>query len=131
MIVLLFGLLFASITFLFYSYSYNLTCLNQKISPLQIHLFEPCVPLTIQEGEEPYFDQEMVIATYNAYFEKEVSQYVQDYEIKYYFYNTKDGGVCDIKNCQGVEINIEATLLFNREYKRTVYYEIKEGAKHG
>lgn len=131
MIMLLFGAIYISIIFMFSSYSYNLTCLNNTITPLQNHLLEPCIPLTIQEDEEPYFDQDMVINTYNTYFKNEASKYVKDYVINYYFYNTKDGGVCDIKNCQGVEINIEATLLFFHDYKKTIYYEIKEGAKHG
>ncbi len=115
-----------------FSLSYKINGLNRAIVFPQLSLFESSIPLTVQ-GEEIvlYYDQELVKKTYENYLEKNIKKYVDSYKVEYYFYNTKNGGVCDVNDCQGVEIKFSAELMFGINYERVVFYEIQEGKIHG
>lgn len=117
-------------SYLMLSYSYVLNGLNRTITNTPKSIFETAIPLTTHEEMVVlYFDQKILIQNYNSYLEKEVTKYVENYEVNYYFYNTQDGGFCDVTNCQGVEIEFSASIMFNYRYQRVMDYEIEEGIK--
>ena len=95
-------------------------------------VLEVSIPLTIQDEEvNLYYDQNALISSYESYLNKEMKKYVDSYNVKYYFYNTNDGGYCDIKDCRGVEIYFSANVMLGITYKRTLKYEIQESSFYG
>ena len=132
MIILILVVFLVSYSFLIFSYTYQINGLNRMIVNVPVLILETAIPLATDRKEtELYFDQEMAIYEYERYLEKEAKRYVEKYEVEYYFYNTKDGGYCDVNNCQGVEICFSAELMLKINYERTMKYEIKEGKIHG
>lgn len=131
MIVLLFAILFIICVVSMFTFSYRINSITSSLYGIQYPLIECSIPLTIQDEEvELYFDQDKLKNSFNNYLEREVAKYVDSYDVEYYFYNVENGGYCDIKNCQGVEIYFSASIMFGYEYKRTLKYEIKEGKIH-
>ncbi|MCR4880068.1 MAG: hypothetical protein K5906_03835 [Bacilli bacterium] len=109
----------------------KVNCVNRVlvISPKSIP--EKSIPLTIQGQEVTlYYEQEEFKKEYDAYLNREIKKYVDEYTVEYYFYNPENGGVCDVNDCRGVEITVGAKIMFV-DYKRTIYYEISEGKYHG
>ena len=111
-----------------FTYTYQINGINRTIIATPTSIIESSIPLTTS-SETPvlYYDQDSLKNNYQTYLDRELKKYTQEYEVEYYFYNTSDGGFCDVTNCQGVEIKVEAKVLFSFPYSRTMKYEIVEG----
>ena len=115
-----------------FSFSYRVNALTNILYSNLSPVVESSIPLTIQDEEiNLYFDQEKLKINFENFLAREVSSYVDSYKVEYYFYNVENGGYCDNKNCQGVEIYFSAKIMLIYEYKQTLNYEIKEGKFHG
>ena len=132
MIIAMLSVTLISSVFFMFSFTYTYVGLNRTITSSPKSVFENSIPLTSSELDTSlYFDEEMVKNSYSKYLEKEVTKYVKEYEVNYYFYNTENGGVCEVKKCQGVEITFSCDILYFSHYKRVIFYEIREGVVHG
>ena len=121
------GIILVNIVFLMSSFVYKINGVNRAIIQSPLSIFETSIPLTMQSDEVTlYYDQDRLKTNYENYLDRELKKYVDNYIVEYYFYNTKDGGYCDIYNCQGVVIKVEAELMFKLTYKREMKYEITE-----
>ena len=109
-----------------FSFSYRISGLNRSLiySPRQI--FECAIPLIRADEEaDPYYDKELVKSKYEEYLDSVVYRYVDTYNVDYYFYSPSTNGVCDVNDCQGVEIFFEAKVTSFYTYKSHMFYEIK------
>ena len=132
MILLYLSLLLIVSSFLMFNFSYNYNGVNKTILSIPLSIAESSIPLTMQDDElYLYYDQEKFKKTYEEYLEKEITKYVTSYEVNYYFYNTKDGGYCDVNNCQGVEVKIDAFIMYGFKYHRVMNYEITRSKLYG
>ena len=132
MIMLFLGLLLINCVFLMFSYTYQLNGINRVIIAAPIQLFETSIPLATQDKEVTlYYEKETLKHNYETYLEKELTKYTSSYEVQYYFYNTNNGGFCDEKDCQGVEIDITAKIMLWMDYERVMKYEIVKGKING
>jgi len=128
MSVLFLAVILINCVFLMYSYTYQINGINRTIVATPRAIFETAIPLNVEDEEVTlYYDQDFLKEEYESYLDRELLKYTDSYEVEYYFYNTSNGGFCDVSNCQGVEIKIEAKVMFSLTYKRTMKYEIKEG----
>ena len=129
--IVLFLAVFLSVAILMLSsFSYTISGINRTILTTPYSLFEIAIPLTTQEEEIVlFYDKEKLKLEYESYLNRELTKYTKNYSVEYYFYNTSNGGACDLYNCQGVEITVNAEVMFNMHYKRVMEYEIREGRK--
>lgn len=115
-----------------YSYAYQISGINRTIVSSPRSIFETAIPLVADEKKVTlYYDQEKLKSEYQSYLDRELKKYTDSYTVDYYFYNTSDGGFCDVSNCQGVEITVEVKVMFNMDYTRTLKYEITEAKLYG
>ena len=132
MIIQYLSIILSSISFVMFVFTYRISSINRIITLSQKPIIESSIPLTVQDDEIVlYFDKELLKTNIDNYLEKEAKKYVEDYHVEYYFYNTENEGVCDVNDCQGVEINFEAKIMFGINYQRVMKYEIVEGLLHG
>ena len=132
MIILFLALILIMTTFILFSFSYQINGINHIVTNTPHSIFEASIPLTTpEENIILYFDQETLKNEYENYLARELKKYSSNYEVSYYFFNTSDGGYCDINNCQGVEINLEVEIMLGMHYSRTMEYEITESKFYG
>ena len=130
--ILYLSIIFINYIVLIYTYTFKLSGINRVIITTPLSVFESSIPLIMQDEEIGlYYDQDELKKSYENYLDRELRKYTDSYEVTYYFYNTENGGYCDINNCQGVIINIEAKVMFNMTYKREMKYEITESKYYG
>ena len=126
------GILLVNLVFVMASYVYKINGINRTIIQTPHSILETSIPLTMQKEEVVlYYDQSKLKNNYEKYLESEITKYSDDYQVEYYFYNTNDGGFCDITNCQGVVIKVEAKVMLGITYKREMKYEIQESKYYG
>ena len=130
--VLYLGILLVNLTFLMSSFVYKINGINRSIIQTPHAILEKSIPLTMQKEEVTlYYDQETLKNSYESYLDRELKKYTENYTVSYYFYNTQDGGFCDVTNCQGVVIKVEAKVMLGITYKREMKYEITESDFYG
>lgn len=126
MIITFISVILATIVISLFSFTVRLNGLNRLITCSPKQIFESAIPLAHQDDKEYLtYDKEKVKEKYNAYLEATIYKYVSSYEVRYYFYNTENKGVCDINDCQGVEIYFEAPITSFYTYKNQMFYEIR------
>ena len=125
MIVSFISVLFSLIMICSFQNTYKITGLDRSIINSPKELFEVAIPLTVQDNMVLYYDKELLKQKYQQYLDSVVYKYVSSYHVSYYFYNINDLGVCNIEDCQGVEITFKAPINSFYEYKNTMYYEIR------
>lgn len=126
MIISFLSIILATIVVSFFSFTVRLNGLNRTLSNIPKQIFECAIPLANQDDEEYLtYDKAKVEEKCNEYFDATVYKYVSSYLVRYYFYNTENKGVCDIKDCQGVEIYFEAPITSFYIYKNQMFYEIR------
>ena len=109
-----------------FSFNYKIDGLNRTIIHSPIQIFQYAIPLSIENDELTlYYNQEKIKQKYEEYLDTSVYKYVSNYDVSYYFYNIEDKGVCDIEDCQGVEVQFEAPVNVFYHYKNSMYFEIR------
>ena len=132
MIISFLSISLISCSFFLFTFTYTYIGVNRIITCSPRSIFESSIPLTTSNIEETiHFDKEALKKTYDNYLKREVTKYVKEYEVNYYFYNKESGGVCEVDDCLGVEISFKCNVLYFSHYERVMYYEIVEGKMHG
>ena len=119
-----FSLILITCVFSLYGLNYKVNGLNKLVTALPKQIFEYSVPLA-EEEISPYFIKNKVKEKYEEYINVHVYRYAKNYEVEYYFYNINDKGVCDVKDCKGVEITFIAPVNTFYTYRYISYYEIR------
>lgn len=109
-----------------FALSYQVNGINRLVVNFPISILENTVDMVVDSPGVIYFDIDKADALVSDYFEANLIHYTNDFSYDTYYYNIDDHSYCSSDRCQAVEISIEATLLYNFEYRRTMYYEIVE-----
>ena len=119
-----FSLILITCVFSLYGLNFKVNGLNKLVTSIPKQVFEYSVPVS-EEELSLYFVQNKVKEKYEEYIEKHIYKYVDKYDVEYFFYNINDKGVCDVNDCQGVEISFKAPINTFYTYRYISYYEIR------
>ena len=126
MIITLLSIILATVVISLFSFTERLNGLNRSFYQTPKNIFECAIPLYNQDDEIYLsYDKEDLKRRHKEYLDATVYKYVTSYEVSYYFYNTENKGVCDLNDCQGVEIFFEAPITSFYTYKNHMFYEIR------
>ena len=119
--------------FLFSSFtlSFRLQTINRVVMYTPVELFETAIPIVEKETRGLYFSKEKLRSNLQNYYDKNLSNVLEDYTMSLYFYNQGDGSICTKTTCDAVEVTVEGRCFLTFNYSRTVSYEIHKGAKNG
>ena len=132
MIVLLFVSALTAFLFSSFAISLNLQAINRSIIYMPKEVFETAIPLVnIDEEEGLYFDKAKLSDNIETYLDNNVYPRMKNYRYSLYFYNQENHSICVRDQCNAVELTVTGTYVFNFKYRRSVSYEIHQGAKYG
>lgn len=118
--------IFAIISYQTFTVSTTLNALNRAILDIPISLFQVSVKLINSTIGEIYFDQVALEERLEDYFAIEIKPFLNTYELNYEYYCTSDMSLCLDDRCNGVRVNLKATVIFDFKFDKTTYYEITE-----
>jgi len=121
MINAFYSLIVAVFMLQFFSFGISMSKIDKALINIPISIFQISIPL---DKEEYYFDSNKLENDVNNYFKEALYPLIKDYSCSFYYYDTKDYLFCTSEICDGVEITLEAPILFYT-FKKTMYYEIK------
>lgn len=131
MIVAFLVTLCALLSFQLFTITLRLNTINRLIIATPISLFESSVPLVNEDDEiRLYFDKTLLESKLNSYYQENVSPYVHNFTLSFYYYNQEDNSYCVDEYCDAVEVKFTAQVIFTFSYSRTMFYEIKD-MNHG
>ncbi|HPS19075.1 MAG TPA: hypothetical protein PLR04_03000 [Bacilli bacterium] len=121
------SLLLALLSLQLFAITMRLNTINRIVISTPISLLEISIPLVNEQNEEPlYFDQELLKDNFYRYYENTLSKYTSQISLEFYYYNQLDHSYCLGDKCDAVEVKITARVIFNFDYHRTMFYEIKD-----
>ena len=122
MILSLFAITF--IIFLFSSFfvAFQINGLNRAIINTPVSLIENCA--FVSEDSQVLIDNEMVLEKLTYYYDNTIRQYVPNYEIEIFYYNNDDFSFCIDDFCSGIEVKVDAVLMYGYKFSRVMYYEV-------
>ncbi|MFA7033007.1 MAG: hypothetical protein WC201_05555 [Bacilli bacterium] len=105
----------------------RLNTINRLVIATPISLFESSIPL-VNQGDEIhlYFDKSLLESNLDSYYQQNISSYVHNFALSFYYYNQDDNSYCVDEYCDAVEVQFTAQVIFNFNYSRTMFYEIKD-----
>ena len=81
--------------------------------------------LAINPDEGVTFNRSVLEKNLTSYFNYSMRNYVDDYDLDFYYYNPEDNSYCTSNNCSAVEVTVSTDLILNFHYERTLFYEIR------
>lgn len=125
MLILLVGLTFLILSFSSYALAYQINGINRVVAATPISIFESSVLHNVNDDyPEILFTRDLVKEKLEKYYSLELAKYTDKFSYEIYFYNKDDESMCMMQECNAVEINFAATLLYNYHYTRTLNYEV-------
>ena len=126
MVLMFIALFIAVISFNFFMMSYQINGINNLVLAMPISLYETSINmLNINETVGPTFDKNRLEQRINTYFSFSMEKYTDNYSISFYYYNPFDSSVCLSDSCHAVEVKVNASLILNYRYSKTMYYQIR------
>jgi len=114
------------LSFNFFMMSYQVNGVNRLVMNAPISLFETAIELLdINKTEGPIFNKETLERNLTSYFDFSLPHYTDDYEVSFYYYNPTDHSVSIDENSKAVEVSVSASFIFNYQYTKTMFYEIR------
>lgn len=121
---ILLSLMILIMSFNLFTISYQVNGINRVVIHTPIAYFEVSIPLA--NSDELYFDKVKLEERLMNYYSKSIEKYTHKYNVNFYYYNLEDESVCLGDKCRGVEITVDAGLMFYYSYTRTMFYQIEE-----
>lgn len=131
MSILFFVALFSGFLFSSFSLTIRLERINRAVLYAPISLFEISIPTVNVDENNLYFDKKKLERNVLTYFENNISDLCDSYEVDFYYYDQNDGSLCIGNECNAVEVTLTCTYSFFIDYSRTMKYEIHRGARYG
>lgn len=126
MVLMFIALFIAVISFNFFMMSYQINGVNNLVLAMPISLYETSMNMiNIKDTVGPSFDKKVLEDRIRTYFAFSMSKYTDNYSINFYYYNPFDHSVCLSDSCHAVEVKVNATLILNYRYSKTMYYQIR------
>ena len=112
--------------FNFFMISYQMNGINRLVYGVPITIFETSINmLAIKEDEGVTFNKALLENKLTSYFDYSMHNYVDDYELVFYYYNPEDYSYCTSNSCPAVEVTLRTNLMLNFHYRKTLFYEIR------
>ncbi len=126
MVTIFIALFIIVFCFNFFMISYQMNGINRLIYGVPITIFETSINmLAIKEDEGVTFNKSLLENKLTSYFEYSIHNYVDQYELVFYYYNPEDYSYCTSKSCPAVEVTLRTNLMLNYHYQKTFFYEIR------
>ena len=109
----------------FFSINYSIQGLERAIINAPIELFMSVIEV---KDDQIIYNKENLENSFLSYYSKSISRYSKKYSVEFYYYNIEDGSMCITENCNAVEVSINCKLILNKEYMRTMYYQLKRSS---
>ena len=132
MLLILIVVLMSSLSFEFFMISNRLSSVNRIFVNTPKELFVVSIPLYDHEQIEGlYFDKQALEERVKYYYESTIKKYVESYKTTFYYFNPIDKSMCLSSYCSCVDVELNAYLGLNVNYKKTLTYQIVKGATYG
>lgn len=129
MIIAFLVVVVAIISFSFFTVTIRINAINRVVIATPIEIFETSIPLLDEDEEKNiYFDKEVLEEKLTNYYFSNLDKYTKEITLDFYYYNQIDKSYCVNDQCTAVEVCLESEIVFDFQYSRTMYYEIKKGA---
>ena len=114
------------LSFNFFMVSYQINGINRLVYSAPLALFETAINLyEIDEEKGPTFDKETLYENLTSYFDYHMQRYTNDYELSLYYYKPSDHSLDMSDNPQAVEVTIDAQIVLDNRYQKSMFYEIR------
>lgn len=126
MLTLVISFLIVVTSFNFFMISYQINGINRLVLGAPMSLFETAIDMfEIDEEEGPKFMKDILEDNLTSYFNHSMPNFTNDYSLTFYYYNQSDYSICLDEEPTAVEIEVNALLMLNYHYQKTMYYEIR------
>ena len=105
-----------------FSLSFSIQGLKRAIINTPIELMYRSVELV--DGEIK-FDKSKLNQILLTYYNDVLPRYSEEHTVDIYYYNIMDQSFCMEDYCSAVEITVNCKLIFEYDFTRTMYYEIR------
>lgn len=123
MILIYISALIALLSFGGFAVAYQVNGVNRAIICLPISILETSTSID-KLSQRPYLDKIKVTKNLTYYYDNTIKNYTSDYVVEFYFYNSSNNSYCTGKNCNAVEVTVNAKLMYNYNYQRVMFYKI-------
>ena len=126
MAMIFFALLVVTLSFNFFMISYQVNGINRLVYGVPVSLFETSLNLYgVDENNCAFFIKDTLEEKLTSYFNALMKRYADDYTLDFYYYNPSNHSLCVSENCSAIEVTVEANLVLNYHYEKTLFYEIR------
>ena len=126
MAMIFFALLVVTLSFNFFMISYQVNGINRLVYGVPVSLFETSLNLYgVDENNGTFFIKDALEEKLTSYFNALMKRYADDYTLDFYYYNPSNHSLCVSENCSAIEVTVEANLVLNYHYEKTLFYEIR------
>ena len=126
MSAMIIGFLIVLLSFNIFMISYQVSGINRLVLGTPMSLFETAIIMyNIDEEKGPCFDKELLVENITYYFDYHMKRYTADYDLVFYYYNPIDHSLNLSQDVQAVEVTINASLMLDYQYHKTMFYEIR------
>lgn len=126
MVTIFIALFIIVFCFNFFMISYQMNGINRLVYGVPITIFETSINMiNIKEDEGVTFNKSLLENKLTSYFEYSIHNYVDQYELVFYYYNPEDYSYCTSNSCPAVEATLRTNLILNYHYRKTFFYEIR------
>ncbi len=105
-----------------FSLSFSIQGLKRSIINTPIELMYRSVELV--DGEIK-FEKNKLNQILLTYYNGILPRYSKEHNIELYYYNIDDESFCIEDYCSAIEITVNCKLIFDYDFTRTMYYEIR------
>lgn len=126
MVAIFIALFIIVFCFNFFMISYQMNGISRLVYGVPISIFETSINmLNIKEDEGVTFNKSILENKLTSYFDYSMHNYVDNYELVFYYYNPEDHSYCTSSNCPAVEVTLRTNLILNYHYVKKLFYEIR------
>ena len=126
MVTVIISFLVVVLSFNFFMISYQVNGINRLVYGVPVSLFETSLNLYgVDENNGAFFIKDTLEEKLTSYFNALMKRYADDYTLDFYYYNPSNHSLCVSENCSAIEITVEANLVLNYHYEKTLFYEIR------
>ena len=126
MIAIFIALFIVVFCFNFFMFSYQMSGINRLVYGVPVTIFETSINMiAVSEDEGATFNKGALKDKLTSYFDVSIHNYVEKYDLVFYYYNPNDYSYCTKSGCSAVEVTVKTDLILNYHYEKTLFYEIR------
>lgn len=122
MIMIFISIIMLILTTAGFGIAYQINGINKAVLFMPVAIFETSVEIT-SDSNIPLINKELLDEKLTYYFDLNIKKYSFDYDYETYFFNDDDS-YCVNLGCSGVEIHVNAEIMYGYRYQRIMYYEV-------